>query len=159
MLRSNVEVRCSFVNSFLPQTYHSVLARPPPCSTAPNLPNPVAPISENFAMSQQPQIPSSPEGMVGTIIVIVGLIIGGAYLIDSLWTWFGARPFAVCAVMVPVDLILGKTVGLIVTFLGLVLWTLSGFQNTSALTTAVAGLFLGVFPQLFASYLGARCFG
>lgn len=95
--------------------------------------------------------------LIGNVVVLIGLAIGSAFLLDHAWVWFGGTPFAVCATVGFVDLVFGKTVGLILVCLGLIVWVLSGLQNGAYLALAIGGLFIGTFPQIFAHYLGASC--
>lgn len=95
--------------------------------------------------------------LIGNLAVLIALAIGSAFLLDQAWSWFGGTPFAMCATYGFVDLVFGKTVGLTLVCLGLIVWVLSGMQNGAYLALALGGMLIGVFPGIFAHYLGAAC--
>lgn len=99
----------------------------------------------------------NPGRLAANIIAVMAAAIGGAFLLDRATAWLGGTPWAVCAAMPVISLVLGHTVGMILAIVGLVGWTFSGFRSTSLLLLFLAGMAIGVAPGVIAQYLGASC--
>lgn len=102
---------------------------------------------------------SQPAALVGNLLAAIGLAIGGALLVDYALSWFGGAPFALCAVFGVIDLVLGRTVGMLMIWVGLVAWVLSGMRQGGYLALVIGGFVIYGFPTWFAEALGARCGG
>lgn len=100
---------------------------------------------------------SAAAALVGNFAALILLILALAYLLDVAWAWLGGAAFAVCAVIDVVDLVLGKTVGMIMTCIGVIVFGLSGFKNGAFLALAVGGIIIGILPEYAAGALGLGC--
>jgi hypothetical protein len=94
---------------------------------------------------------------ISNVLMLLGLLIAGAYLVDRLWLWMGWAPWAFCGVMPVLDLVLGKTVALVLITVGLLGLLVSGFKDASSGALVAGGFLLSILPQLIGGHLGVFC--
>ena len=98
-----------------------------------------------------------PARLIGNIVALIAVALGLAYLLDQALAWFGYGRFALCGILGFVQITFGHTLGLVMAFIGFVMWVFSRFQSPPALTLFLGGLFVGIAPQLFLHYLNVSC--
>lgn len=101
--------------------------------------------------------PFNAPRLAGNIAALLAVILGGAFLLDAGLTWIGWRPVATCTLLPIVQLVLGHTAAIVLTFVGVIVWALSQFKSPAGLTLIAAGIVLGVAPGILAAHLGITC--
>lgn len=99
----------------------------------------------------------TPADLIGNAVVIIGVCIAGAWLLDGLWSYLGWKPWMVCSAMALMQATIGQAFSMIIICLGLVLFFLTGMRNGGYLVLVIGGVILSQFPGVFAHYLGASC--
>ncbi|MCQ0990546.1 hypothetical protein [Jiella marina] len=95
--------------------------------------------------------------ILANLVAIIAVILGSAFVLDVIWAWFGQPPFALCGLLPIVDLVLGRTIGTIFIYAGLIAWGFSLFQNASYLLLALSGVVLSGIPGMITAALGVSC--
>lgn len=97
--------------------------------------------------------------LIGNLVALVVIILGGAVIVDFVASWFGAPPFAFCAVYLSVFLGIGSTVAVGLGTVGFVVWTLQGFRGGNGAGLFFGALMVGIIPMLLPHYFGAAICG
>ncbi|MFD1696794.1 hypothetical protein [Roseibium aestuarii] len=100
--------------------------------------------------------PYQPTRLIGNLAALVLIVLGGAYLFDLTFRWFGWESDAFCsavAFFTPPSF----AIGVVLATLGALIWAISQFRGQTGIGLMIGGFILAVLPGIMPRYFGWDC--